>query len=350
MLMSTSPSVSPPLPASMRAIEAAGFGLDRLAQVELPVPRPGKGELLVRIRAASLNYRDLVILKGIYKPDLKLPYVPASDGSGEVVATGEGMTRFKIGDRVLPTYIQGWHDGMPTQEQRSSRTLGAPLAGVLQDYVVVPAEDAVATPAHLDDALASTLPIAAVTAWSALMEGGIKAGDWVLVQGTGGVATFALQFAKLMGARVVALSSSDEKIGRVRGLGADVAINYREVPDWERAVREATGGRGVDIAIETAGATLARTLAALAFGGTVSVIGFVGGLEAKLAITSLIGSMARVRGIAVGSRAAFEAMNRAIEAHALTPVVDRVFPFEAVPEAFALMERGGHFGKIVIEL
>jgi NADPH:quinone reductase-like Zn-dependent oxidoreductase len=348
--MSTPPSAVPTLPSTMRAIEAKGFGLDRLAQVEHPVPRPGKGEILVRIRAASLNYRDLVILKGLYKPDLPLPYVPASDGAGEVVGAGEGVTRFKIGDRVLPTYIQGWYDGMPTQEQRSSRTLGAPLAGVLQDFVVVPAEDAVATPAHLSDIEASTLPIAAVTAWSALMEGGIRAGDWVLVQGTGGVAIFALQFAKLMGARTVALSSSDEKIERVRELGAEVAINYRKVPDWERAVREATGGHGVDIAVETVGATLARTLAALAFGGTVSVIGFVGGLEAKLAVTSLIGSMARVRGIAVGSRSAFEAMNRAIEAHTLKPVVDRVFPFEAVSEAFALMERGGHFGKIVIEL
>jgi NADPH:quinone reductase-like Zn-dependent oxidoreductase len=339
------------VPATMRAVEAAAFGLDALRLVERPVPRPGPGEVLLRVRAASLNYRDLVILKGVYRPDLPLPYVPASDGCGEVVAVGEGVTRFRVGDRAVPTYTQGWIDGLPTPEMRSQRTLGAPLAGLLQDYVVVPAEDAVAAPSHLTDAEAATLPIAALTAWSVLQEGSVKPGDWVLVEGTGGVAVFALQLAKLAGARVVALSSSDEKLARARELGADATINYRTTPEWAGPVREATGGRGVDIVVETGGAaTLPQALAAVAFGGFVGVVGFVGGFEATVDVRRLLGPIVRVQGIAVGSRSRFEAMNRAIAAHGLRPVVDSTFPLEAAAEAFALMERGGHFGKIAVSL
>jgi NADPH:quinone reductase-like Zn-dependent oxidoreductase len=339
------------VPATMRAVEASAFGLDALPLVERPVPRPGPGEVLVRVRAASLNHRDLAILEGFYRPDLPLPYVPASDGCGEVVAVGEGVGRFRVGDRVVPTYTQGWIDGLPTPEMRSQRTLGAPLAGLLQDYVAVPAEDAVAAPAHLTDKEAATLPIAALTAWSVLQEGRVKPGDWVLVEGTGGVAVFALQLAKLAGARVVALSSSDEKLARARELGADATINYRTSPEWAAPVREATGGRGVDIVVETGGAaTLPRALAAVAFGGFVGVVGFVGGFEAVVDVRRLLGPMVRVQGIAVGSRSRFEAMNRAIAAHGLRPVVDRVFPLEACAEAFALMERGGHFGKIAVSL
>ena len=335
----------------MRAVEAAAFGLDALRLVERPVPRPGRGEILVRVKAASLNYRDLVILKGVYRPDLPLPYVPASDGCGEVVELGPGVARFRVGDRVVPTYTQGWIDGLPTPEMRAQRTLGGPLAGLLQDYVVVPAEDAVAAPVHLSDEEAATLPIAALTAWSVLQEGRVKPGDWVLVEGTGGVAVFALQLAKLAGARVVALSSSDDKLARARTLGADATINYRTTPEWAGPVREATGGRGVDIAVETGGAaTLPQALAAAAFGGFVGVVGFVGGFEAVVDVRRLLGPMVRVQGIAVGSRSRFEAMNRAIAAHGLRPVVDSTFPLEAAAEAFALMERGGHFGKIVISL
>lgn len=336
---------------TMRAVEAPAFGLDALRLVERPVPRPGPGEILVRVRAASLNYRDLVILKGIYRPDLPLPYVPVSDGCGEVAEVGEGVTRFRVGDRAVPTYTQGWIDGLPTPEMRAQRTLGAPLAGLLQEYVVVPAEDAVAPPAHLSDAEAATLPIAALTAWSALQEGGVKPGDWVLVEGTGGVALFALQLAKLAGARVIALSSSDEKLARVRALGADVTINYRTTPAWAAPAREATGGRGVDIVVETGGAsTLPQALAAAAFGGFVGVVGFVGGFEATVDVRRLLGPMIRVQGIAVGSRSRFEAMNRAIATHGLRPVVDSVFPLEDAAGAFALMERGGHVGKIVLSL
>ncbi len=213
--------------AMMRAVEAEGFGLDKLRLVERPVPRPGPGEILIRVKAATLNDRDLAILKGSYKPELKPPFVPGSDACGEVVEAAPGVTRFKVGDRVVPTYTQGWIDGLPTPEQRASRTLGVPLSGVLQDYVAVAAEDAVSAPAHLSDVEAATLPIAALTAWSTLQEGRVKPGNWVLVEGTGGVALFALQFAKLAGARVLALSSSEEKLARARELGAAATINYR---------------------------------------------------------------------------------------------------------------------------
>ena len=335
---------------TMRALEARAFALDALDIVERPIPRPRRGEILVRVRAASLNYRDLAVLSGTYIKDLPLPYVPASDACGEVVEVGEGVTRFRVGDRVLPTYTQGWHDGMPTPEQRTRRTLGAPLDGVLQDYVVVPAEDAVAAPPHLTDEEGATLPIAALTAWSTLAEGGVKPGDVVLVEGTGGVALFALQFAKLAGARVIATSSSDEKLARARELGADVGINYRTTPEWDVAVRDATGGRGADIVVETGGATLPKALSAVAFGGFVGVVGFVAGYEASVQIRQLIGPMVRVQGIAVGSRARFEAMNRAIAQHGLRPVIDSTFPLERAPEAFERLQRGAHFGKIVVTL
>jgi NADPH:quinone reductase-like Zn-dependent oxidoreductase len=215
----------------------------------------------------------------------------------------------------------------------------------------VPAEDAVAAPAHLTDEEAATLPIAALTAWSTLQEGGVKPGTWVLVEGTGGVALLALQFAKLAGARVIVLSSSDEKLARAKALGADATINYRTMPEWAAPARQATGGRGVDIVVETGGAsTLPQALAATAFGGFVGVVGFVGGFEATIDVRRLLGPMVRVQGIAVGPRSRFEAMNRAIAAHGLRPVVDSTFPLEAAAEAFALMERGGHFGKIVVSL
>ncbi|HEV8645541.1 MAG TPA: NAD(P)-dependent alcohol dehydrogenase [Burkholderiales bacterium] len=335
---------------TMRAVEARDFSIDALKVVERPVPVPRRGELLVRIKAASLNYRDLAILVQKYLPTLALPYVPASDAAGEVIAVGEEVTRFKVGDRVTPIYTQGWHDGMPTLELRTRRTLGAPLSGVLQEYIAVPAEDAVSVPAHLTDAEAATLPIAALTAWSTLQEGGIKPGDTVLVQGTGGVALFALQFAKLAGARVIALSSSDEKLVRAKQLGADAGINYRTTPDWNVAVKEATQGKGVEIVVETAGATLEKSLASLAFGGFVGIIGFVAGYRADIPLRAVIGPMIRVQGIAVGSRARFEAMNRAIALHRLKPVVDSVYPLKKTADAFRHMERAQHFGKIVVTI
>jgi NADPH:quinone reductase-like Zn-dependent oxidoreductase len=335
---------------TMRAMQANDFSIDALSMAQKPVPKPRRGEILVRIKTASLNYRDLAILVEKYLPTLPLPYVPASDACGEVVQTGEDVTRFKVGDRVIPIYTQGWHDGLPTLELRTRRTLGAPLSGVLQEYIAVPAEDAVTVPAHLSDGEAATLPIAALTAWSTLQEGGIKPGDSVLVQGTGGVALFALQFAKLAGARVLVISSSDEKLTRARQLGAEVGINYRTTPDWHVAVKDATEGKGVDLIVETAGATLDKSLASLAFGGFIGVVGFVAGYKAEIPIRALLGPMIRVQGIAVGSRARFEAMNRAIAQHKLKPVIDSTFSLEQSADAFRHMQQGRHFGKIVVKL
>lgn len=333
---------------TMKAIEATDFALDALKLVNRPIPQPRRGEVLVRVRAASLNYRDLAILVEKYLPTLPLPYVPASDAAGEVVAIGEDVTRFKVGDRIVPIYTQGWHDGMPTPEQRARRTLGAPLTGVLQEYVVVPAEDAVTVPPHLTDIEAATLPIAALTAWSTLAEGNVEPGKVVLVQGTGGVSLFALQFAKLAGATVIVISSSDEKLARASALGADVGINYRTTPDWHVAAKESTGGRGVDIVVETAGATLQKSLSALSFGGFIGVVGFVAGYEATIPIRQLIGPMVRVQGIAVGSRVRFEQMNRAITQHELRPVIDSTYELAQAGEAFARLKGRQHFGKIAL--
>jgi NADPH:quinone reductase-like Zn-dependent oxidoreductase len=335
---------------SMRLIEATAFDLGSLRFSERPTPRPRRGEILLRVKAATLNYRDLAVLSGTYIRNLPLPYVPASDACGEVVEIGEGVTRFRVGDRVLPTYTQGWHDGKPTPQQRSQMTLGAPLPGVLAEYLVVPELDAVAAPPSLSDVEAATLPIAGLTAWTALQEGGIKSGDTVLLIGTGGVSLFALQFAKAAGARTILLSSDDAKLARGRELGADIGINYRSHPDWDREVKPATDNRGADIIIETGGATLPRSLNAVAFGGFVAIVGFVAGYEATIQLRTLIGPMVRMQGIAVGSRASFEAMNRAIAANSLKPVIDSTFPLSEAAAAFRHMQDGGHFGKIGILL
>lgn len=336
--------------SSMRAIQAQSFDISGLKLVEVPIPTPGKGEVLVRIKAATLNYRDLAVLGGDYIKGLPLPYVPASDGAGIVEAVGPGVTRFSVGDRIVPIYTQGWHDGKPTPEQRAKRTIGAPLPGVLQDYLVIPEEDAVVPPSNLSDLEAAALPIAGLTAWNALSSAGIKSGDDVLLQGTGGVSLFALQFAKLAGARVTILSSSDEKLARAKSLGADFGINYRQTPDWDVEVKRVTDGRGVDIVVETIGTSLSKSLGVVAFGGTVSVVGFVAGYAAELNIRQLIGPMVNMKGIAVGSRRQFLDMNRAIEQGGLQPVIDSVFSLEQTADAFAHMKEGAHFGKIGIQL
>ena len=336
----------------MRAFEIRGaFGLPNLVPAERPDPRPGPGQVLVRVRAASLNFRDLLMVQGLYNPKQPLPLIPCSDGAGEVVATGSGVTRWKAGDRVCGIFAQQWHSGRPTRELLRS-TLGGPLDGMLAELAVLDQEGVVRIPDHLGYEEAATLPCAAVTAWNALVtEGGVTAGDTVLVQGTGGVSLFALQFAQLLGARVIATSSSDEKLARAREMGAAEGINYREVPDWGKRAKELTGGLGVDHVVEVGGAgTLAQSLQAVRFGGTVSLIGNLTGITTELALTHVFMQRVRLQGILVGHRESFEAMNRAIALHQLRPVVDRVFAFEEAPATFELMATGGYFGKIVVSL
>jgi NADPH:quinone reductase-like Zn-dependent oxidoreductase len=336
----------------LRAIEIhGGFGLQNLALVERPDPRPGPGQVLVRLKAASLNFRDLLMVEGKYNPRQRLPLIPCSDGAGEVVEVGEEVTRVQPGDRVCGTFAQKWISGEPTRE-RLRATLGGPLDGTLSELAVFNEEGVVKIPAHLTDEEASTLPCAAVTAWSALVtEGGLKGGDTVLVQGTGGVSLFALQLAKVLGARVIATSSQDEKLERVRRIGADGLINYREVPEWGKRVKELTDGIGVDNVVEVGGAgTLQQSLQAVRFGGTISLIGNLSGTKTEILLTHIFMQRIRVNGILVGHRESFEAMNRAIALHELRPIVDLIFSLEEAPAAFEHMAAGGHFGKIVVRM
>lgn len=333
---------------TMRAMQASAFSIDALRMAQVPRPVAGAGEIVVKLAAASLNFRDLAIITGSYFPDLALPYVPASDCVGTVVEVGAGVTRFAVGDRVIPCYIQGWRDGALTQEQRKTKTLGAPMTGVLQEYVAVPAEDAVAAPDCLTDIEAATMPIAALTAWHCLHTGGISTGKTVLVQGTGGVSLFALQFAKALGATVVALTSTAQKAEMLGRMGADHVINYRETPDWSDAVRAATGGKGVDIVVETTGTTLSQSLNACTFGGFVGIIGFVGGQDAKVSIRQIIGPKIRMEGIVVGSRAMMEAMLTAIETLNIRPVIAGSFGLAQAADALHALQKAEHPGKIVI--
>jgi NADPH:quinone reductase-like Zn-dependent oxidoreductase len=335
----------------MRAVEIRGaFGLDNLTLAERPDPKPGFGQVLLRMRAASLNYRDLLTIQGKYNPKQKLPLIPCSDGVGEVIEAGEGVMRVRVGDRVCPIFAQAWLAGEPARDKARS-TLGGPLDGTLAERMILSEEGLVKVPNHLTDEEAATLPCAAVTAWNALTRAGVQAGDTVLVQGTGGVSLFVLQFAKAMGARVIATSSRDEKLERVRGLGADETINYRDTPEWGARAKELTGGTGVDLVVEVGGAgTLEQSLRAIRFGGAVTLIGNLSGSDAQVRLPLIFMQHVRVLGIFVGHRESFEAMNRAIDLHRLRPVIDRVFPLEESRAAFEHMAAGDHFGKIVVSV
>jgi NADPH:quinone reductase-like Zn-dependent oxidoreductase len=333
----------------MKVVELQNtFGIDSLNVTERPDPRPGPGQVLLKMRAWSLNYRDLLVAKGLYNPKLRLPLVPLSDGVGEVAAAGDGVSRVKVGDRVAGLFMQKWLAGDLTDAKARS-SLGGGADGLLAEKVVLHEDGVVHVPAHLTDEEAATLPCAAVTAWHALIsEGGLKPGDSVLVQGTGGVSVFALQFARVAGARVLATSSSDAKLERVRQLGASDGINYKTTPDWDERVRELTGGVGVDHVVEVGGAgTLGKSLRAVRMGGHISLIGVLSG-GGQVNPMPILMKNVRVQGIYVGSREMFEAMNRAIALHQLRPVVDRVFPFAEVREALRYLESGAHFGKVCL--
>jgi NADPH:quinone reductase-like Zn-dependent oxidoreductase len=324
-------------------------GIDALALVERPDPRPGPDHVLLRVRASSVNYRDLSTIEDPASRNLPYPRVPNSDGVGEVLQVGEGVTRFRPGERAAATFFQRWTDGQITQDAMES-ALGGALDGMLAERVVLRQGGLVSVPDHLTDPEAATLPCAALTAWNSLVEqGNVRAGDTVLLLGTGGVSIFALQFANLLGARVIITSSSDDKLARAKSLGAWATINYRDTPEWEQAVLDLTGGRGVDHTVEVGGAgTLQRSVAATRVAGSIGLIGVL--THGELNPTLIMRKSIRLQGIYVGSRRMFEDMNRAIAQHRLKPVIHRAYAFEEARKAYRAMRKARHFGKLVIEL
>ncbi len=327
-------------------------GIDSLEAREEPTPQPGRGQILVRMRAASLNYRDLGVAngrsaRGPARPNL----IPLSDGAGEVVELGPDVTQVKPGDRVAGLFMQTWLGGeMEPAHVDSSR--GGAIDGVLAQYVVFDQDGVVAIPDHLSFEEGATLPCAGVTAWNALYNGRpLKPGETVLVLGTGGVSTFALQFAHAAGARVIATSSSDGKLAQAKALGASEGVNYRQHPDWQQEVLRLTNGRGVDHVVEVGGAgTLARSIEAARIGGQVHLIGVLTGGAGEINPTPVLRRTLLLRGIYVGSRQMFEQMNAAIAQHRIAPVIDRIFDFDQAHDAYRYLTGQSHVGKVVIRI
>lgn len=328
----------------MRAVVLRHHAIDGLSIEDHPVPEPAGRQVLVRVRAVSLNYRDILIAKGVGRWLRPLPLVPLSDAAAEVVALGAGTSRWRVGARVCTTFFPGWLEGERTDEND-----GPPLSGMLAEYRALDEDCLVRAPNHLSDVEASTLPCAALTAWHALFGGEtLRPGDTVVVLGTGGVSLFALQFAVISGARVIATTGTASKTQRLRELGAEVVIDYRK-QDWPAVVRAVTSGEGADHVIDVVG-SLAQAVEAIRLGGAISVIGMLGGFGTQVDPAAIMAKSARIRGVQVGSRGMFEAMNRAITQHALKPVVDRVFPLEQAAAALRWLEEGAHFGKVCIQL
>jgi NADPH:quinone reductase-like Zn-dependent oxidoreductase len=335
----------------MKVWQIQSFGIDKLALAELPEPRPGRGEVLVKVHAVSLNFRDLLMVRGQYNPKMALPRIPCSDGAGEVVEVGDEVTSTSPGQRVAGIFMQHWLDGPPTAES-SRGALGGDVDGMLAEYVVLPQSGVVPIPEHLSYTEAATLPCAGVTAWNALENAArVKPGDVVVIQGTGGVSIFALQFAKMVGATVIGTSSSDEKLERAKAMGLDAGLNYRQSPDWAKWVLKQTGNRGADLIVEVGGAgTFPQSLQAVRFAGTVAQIGVLSQSEQPLPIAPILHRQVRIHGVYVGSRAHFETMNRAITANRTRPVVDRIFAFGEARDALNALQEAHHFGKIVIQV
>jgi NADPH:quinone reductase-like Zn-dependent oxidoreductase len=335
----------------MKAYEINEFGIENLSPVERDEPKPQANEVLVKFHAASLNYRDLMMVKGLYNPKLKMPLVPLSDGAGEVVEVGEQVTKWKVGDRVCPIFMQGWIDG-EIDFQKARTALGGDLDGCLREFGAFNENGLVKIPDHLNYEEAATLPCAAVTAYNALYHSGsLKPGETVLLQGTGGVSIFALQFAVIIGARTIITSSSNEKLQNAKELGADDLINYKEREDWDKAVLDLTGKRGVDHVVEVGGAgTMQKSVNAVKMGGDISVIGVLAS-KGDFNPTSLLMKTVKLQGIYVGSRQMFEDMNRLICLHThLKPVIDKTFAFNEAKDALKYMESAEHFGKIVVKI
>lgn len=334
----------------MKAFEIHEFGIENMRRMEHDVPKAGAGQVVVRLRAASLNYRDVMVVEGKYNPRMKLPAVPLSDAAGEVVETGSDVTKWRIGERVCSTVIPAWRDGGPTAAAARSAIGAGNAPGVLREYAAFDQDALVRAPQGLSFAEAATLPCAAVTAWNALsISGKVKSGDTVLTLGTGGVSVFAIQFAKFFGARVISTSSSDEKLEKAKEIGADDTINYRNVDDWDKAVRDLTDGMGVDHVIEVGGTgTLARSVRSVRVGGHIALIGALD-MAGEFNPIPVFMNAIRMQGIFVGSRSMFEAMNEDITSGGIHPVIDSRFAFDDAFQALKYMRTGSHFGKIVIE-
>lgn len=334
----------------MYAIQLVEPSLTAFRRTSLPDPQPGPGEVLIRLRAAALNYIDVAVATGAF-PGATLPLVPVADGAGEIVALGADVTDIAIGDRVVPHFMPDWLDGAMRRE-RIAAMRGITRPGSLSEYVAVPASSVVRLPDHLDFAQGASLPIAATTAWNGVRSASVRPGSTVVILGTGGVSLFALQFAKASGATVILVSSSDEKLERGRALGADHLVNYRATPDWDQAVLDITSGRGVDLVVETVGGTsFARSLNAVAMGGTVFTVGFVAGTETSFNLFSVIGKAVRIVGNSTGSVADLGAAVRAIAANRIVPVVDQRFGIDETAAAYAELAAGSrHFGKLAILL
>lgn len=334
----------------MKAYEINRFGIEYLTLTERSTQKPEANQVSVKLHAASLNYRDLMMVKGFYNPKLKMPLVPLSDGAGEVVEIGESVTKWKVGDRVCPIFMQDWIEG-EIDFKKARTTLGGDLDGCLREFGAFDENGLVRIPDHLNYEEAATLPCAGVTAFNALsVSGCLKPDDTVLLQGTGGVSIFALQFASVLGCRTIITSSSNEKLMCAKELGADDLINYIEREDWDQAVLDLTEKRGVEHVVEVGGAgTLQKSVNAVKMGGHVAVIGVLSG-KGEFNPTVILMKAVKMQGIFVGSRRMFEDMNRLICQHTLKPVVDKIFAFEETQKAFEYMESGSHFGKIVIKI
>jgi NADPH:quinone reductase-like Zn-dependent oxidoreductase len=335
----------------MRVFQIEGeWGMDHLQVSTRPEPKAGPGQVVLKMLASSLNYRDLLVPdRGYGSHTGSLPLVPVSDGVGVVTEIGPGVKRVAVGDRVCPTYFQRWISGEPDLE-RLTQSLGGPIDGTMSEYMCVSEDGVAKVPGYLTDVEAACLPCAGLTAWSALVScTNTKPGDHVLVQGCGGVALFAVAFAKMLGAHVTVISSSDDRIERVKNLGADAAVNYRAVPEWAKATREITGGRGYDLIVELGGEkTLPQSLRCVRPGGTVAMIGVLSGGAMSASLGLVVTRQVRLQGVTVGHRDGFEAMVRAMAQHQIRPVVDRVFGFESLKEAMAYLKSGAQFGKVCL--
>jgi NADPH:quinone reductase-like Zn-dependent oxidoreductase len=328
-----------------------GAGIEALGKTERPDPKPGHRQVVVKVAACSLNFRDLGIVRGTYRMPVRDNIVPLSDGAGEVVAVGDGVTRVKTGDKVAGCFFQRWPGGEPPLDVQAG-ALGGSVDGMLAEYALLEEDGVVKIPPQLSLEEGATLPCAGVTAWHAIMEHAqLIAGQTVLLQGTGGVSVFGLQLAHAMGIRSVITSSSDAKLERAKKIGATHGINYKTAPDWEKSAIEFTQGRGVDQVVEVGGAgTLAKSFGAIRVGGKISMIGNLSGPASELNPGLIMARRANIQGISVGSTQMFEAMNRAIAANAIKPVIDKVFGFDEVHAAYQHIASGAHFGKIVIRV